>query len=248
MNYFNKTMIFGLLILIINQANFNYCMEGQESVNAEDLLMASIGLGLVDKVQSLIERGIDVNQKATWGEGHTPLSQAIDSYIDREKFALLEEPIAKIRALKIIKLLLNAGAKINESVYQNHTALEYVLSTEKPSIELINLLLGNGADISGFAMLVAEGKANSKEIMHNFLQHHNRVAAAKKNPTHDLLIEAIGSDWPHIVKIIIDKSPDLIEEDDINLAELTSPASVSMLNDAIKLKKVGQENEKVLPN
>jgi len=196
-------------------------------------LMAALNYDKIDRIKSLIEEGVDVNRR----EPGVPHSTAIAEAINRARYTLNEGKDAEIR-LKIIELLIQGGAKINEPVIGDYTALEYALSFERPEFDTIRLLLGYGANITEKALERASKKQNKEEIM-QMLNHHQEVLEkALTNPDQDLLMESIGYNKPYIMKLIVERKPELVTSSDIDLAKVTSPSLVQILRKAMEVAQL----------
>jgi len=103
-----------------------------------DTIFDAISYGTVNDLRTMIENGADVNQlngkplgrpELDGTYGLSPLQIAARDSDNPEKF----------------RLLLNAGAKIDSTKYEDDTPFELIL--KKNNIELVRLFLDSGADI-----------------------------------------------------------------------------------------------------
>ena len=97
---------------------------------SQDTLLSDLISSETDiiKIKNLIEQGIDVNSK------------------NRFQMSPLEVA-CKSGNMEIIKLLISHGAKINEKMANDRTALMYALS-DGNNYEMVEYLLQNGAEVN----------------------------------------------------------------------------------------------------
>ncbi len=126
-------------------------------------LQAAVSKGDIDEVQKYL-----TDPKA---------AEAVNLVEEKKRYAnedhpLLVDAIAKATdsfwnyaadrgtRLNIIKLLIEAGAKINQKlVGPDRTALEYAVGLEHPASEIIQLLLENGAEVTEQSLHLASRKS-----------------------------------------------------------------------------------------
>jgi len=220
------------------------------NANLETDLIVALALDF-DRAKEIIEMGtFDLNAKLI-DASYSLFGLAIDHAVNNSA-----NSINVPHALELVEYLLQHGADVNAfSLYTqqgNQTPL-YQVVAGKPKdadifFKLINLLLGYGAKFNKEILEKARSAAYKKlqlpsdhhindAILQMFIHYVKLVLKAKNNPTRNELIEAIGYNKPYIVKLIIDKNPELVIPDDIDFAEENSPFVVSMLKDALAVLK-----------
>ncbi len=243
----NLLIVLAVIILAIEQSNYasplidavknNNLTEVQKlikngvDVNEKDdygetALHFAADVGSVDIAKLLLKSGANVNAKNQNG-GLTPLMVA--SFAMRAQ--ILTDKAAREKMLnneaKIVKLLLDHGALVNEKDNQGETALMYGTTTT-PKIE--SLLIKHGADVNakdknGETVLINAAAAGNPEIVELLLKH-GADAKAKDNDGVTAIISAslifLGlykndraaeekrfNDATKIVKMLIEKGADV---------------------------------------
>jgi len=157
-------------------------------------LMLAASVGSLDAMKILVEAGADVNAPDTFGT--TPLMFGI-------------RDIAKVR------LLLDAGARVNEKSKQNQTALLLAASNDG-AIEIARLLVAKGADpkvigASGRTTLIMAANQNDLAMVKFFLEHGVPVNAVDSTDKfgHTALMAAAAQSNTAMVKALIQKGADV---------------------------------------
>ena len=129
-------------------------------------LFEAIEKGKINKVKKLIERRVNINKPRWLSNGPRPISIAINIINTNDSE----------NNLKIIELLIQAGAKINESVnfgIAEVTPLSQAISYKEPNLNVIKLLLGYGAQITDKILFEARIKPNALQLEDIFSHHLN---------------------------------------------------------------------------
>lgn len=144
--------------LVDNGADVNYINE-----NTTTALSAAINKNNTEAVKMLLESGANPNFREDWtkeniSKGMALLEKAIMSDTDKKA---------------IIKLLIDAGANVNNSTIDNSYgifttlgfAIGKALDRVNPDYELIKLLIDAGADVNGKVTLTGGNSTNSGTIL-----------------------------------------------------------------------------------
>ena len=92
-------------------------------------LYSAVSIGDIEKIQSSIENGVDINLK------------------NKEKETLLHFAIT-YRQWEIARLLIENGADINAKTAAKETPLHFVSKGEEENLETAQLLIDKGADVN----------------------------------------------------------------------------------------------------
>jgi len=87
----------------------------------------------IDLITYLIDKGANPNEQ--FQNGETPLMKVIRSWKD-----------PKINRIPIIEYLISHGADVNKPNDWGYTPIIYCINAEKPRIEIVNYLIGKGAN------------------------------------------------------------------------------------------------------
>lgn len=229
MTYLNRNIMLGLLGVVLFQANLSYSMD----LGAYNEFKNAILEGNIDQIKSIIQSGLDVNYKSS---NVTLIYPAIE----RAVFSCHNNQSNCGTRLQIIELLIQAGARINDTIITinvNYTALESAMTCNEPSLPVIRLLLGYGAKITEGVLDRVSKKRNKEEIAKILTHHKTLIEQAQTLPTEGLLMEAIDDNRPYIVQLITDKDPALVTISAINNAKVTCPASVLILTRTFEIAK-----------
>jgi len=153
-------------------------------------LMLAANTGTVEAMQALISAGADVN--ASDNVGITPL-------------------MFSVRDNAKVRLLLTAGARVNEKSRQSQTAL-LIAAANSGAIETVRLLVEKGADAkavgaSGRTGLILAAGANDLEMVRFFLEQGVNVNAVNTTDIsgHTALMAAAAQNNTAAVRLLIDK-------------------------------------------
>ena len=193
-------------------------------------LYQAIWDGNLEFIETLLSMKMNLNEKI---HEQTLLIHAIQR---AENSLEKNEPKKKIR-LKIVELMLQHGANINQQGQWNWTALETALKANFPEIQIIRLLLAYGANITEEALKTAKSNINPEKIMQILNTHTRLLNQVQSNPTEELLRLTIFFNKPYVVQLIVNNKPELVTLNHIKLARATSPASLACLTNAFRLYK-----------
>ncbi|ORX57786.1 ankyrin [Piromyces finnis] len=147
------------LLKIILKYKMNILNEN--SIN--DMLLNSCKAKNIEYLKLLIEKGADVNYRET-NTLITPLMSL--SIINKN----LKIKHMNAVIYEMFKLLIDAGAYINERDVDGKTALMYILSTKKASTKLVKLLVKHGAKINDF-----DYKSNNSPLIYACIGNNRYV-------------------------------------------------------------------------
>ena len=157
-------------------------------------LMVAATTGTLEAVQILLSAGADPN--ATDNSGVTPLMLGI-------------RDIAKTR------LLLDAGARVNEKSRQGQTAL-LITFANAGSLETVRLLVSKGADAkavgaAGRTGLIMAAGANDLDMVRYFIEQGANVNAVNTTDIsgHTALMAAAAQNNTAMVRLLLDKGADV---------------------------------------
>lgn len=208
------------------------------TANLNRRLDAALKRNSIKDFKYLIEKG-DINPSDMQDLVGPLLIKVINKALEDKKF------------LELVEYLLLKGAQVNRKDYLNFTPLHLVIEKkplnehdEKFLFEFIMLLLGYGAIIDQETLEFVKKKSLVspfyKDVLDQFEAHENLLNKAESDPDDDALTQAIGYNKPYVVKMIVEKKPELVTQTDINIAQTTSPFSVPVLKKALRTKKFRQ--------
>ena len=185
--------------------------------------------GDLERIEMLISMKIDLD--SIIGE-EIPLIIAIH----RAGYSLEQNEPDKETKLKIVELILQHGANVNQKGLLGQTPLEETMVANFPKIQIIKLLLGYGANITEQSLKTAKSQ-NTEKIMQILDLHTRLLNQVQNNPTEELLRLTIFFNKPYVVQLIVNNKPELVTLNHIKLARATSPASLACLTKAFRLYK-----------
>ena len=197
-----KAVIF-ILVATLAQAAW-----GQAIINN---IFDAINFGTSDMVSTFIENGTDVNQPGF--DGQSPLHVAARFSNDPEVF----------------RLLLNAGAEINNLRYPNATPFELILG--RNNIEFVTIFINAGVDLHqvtrrGTPLAHAAGQNISSEILHLLVSSGASVTAGGadgRTPLH----RAAGNLWAvNNIAVLLDLGADINAMDERGITPLMLASSI----------------------
>lgn len=187
--------------------------------NSNSNLIKAIKKGNIDVIDSLINKGFDVNLK-NW-KGLTPLIVAVNNN-QQQVVKFLIDNNSDINAktknlftalmiaaskghLEVVKLLIENGADVNAKDKYGTTAL--MGAVEKCYIEIVKLLIENGADITDESL--ARATVNNSTGIVKLLLENGANANIKIYGKKPLLIETVEEGQYRIVELLIKHGADV---------------------------------------
>jgi ankyrin repeat protein len=204
-------------LLIAKGADLNVA-----NANGQTPLHLSVRQGRKDIVELLIKKGADVNAKNKWNR--TPYDIAVDQ--GRKEIAgILLNEIAKsaisavnnafqqaVRAgdTDLVKSLISKGADVNARGRGDYTALH----NARESIEIMRLLLANGADIEarqehGATPLACVAYSGHIEAARLLIEHGADIEAKLSDGETTPLLRAVSQQHVETTKLLLDKGANI---------------------------------------
>jgi len=157
--------------------------------NSNTPLSCAVRAGSIDILKELVQAG--VNLKVRDENGYTPLIYAV-----------------KRRSTVIINYLISQGVEINEKDNEGYTALMHAVDAPNNSMDVIECLINNGADINVFSNqqlspLLLAAKNNDYEAA-RYLVGNGANINAKDNGGYNSLMYAILNHNIPLIKFLID--------------------------------------------
>lgn len=167
--------------------------------DADILLLGAIEISNFDEAKQAIAKGADIGIRY---EGNvTPLDEAIEN-VDNAKS--LPERYA---ALKIVVLLIEAGAPINGHGMFGWTPLMEAILTNQPDLLLVELLLSYGADpaveSTEDGTAISNAQSSPLEVLELLTSYQVLLQKAKTQPSRTLLLECIEKGRFTLVKLLL---------------------------------------------
>lgn len=174
--------------------------------------------GHFDMVTLLLERGAKINDKDA--DNYRPIHHAADRMRLKDSLGKLEEK------MNIAKLLIKNGARINvHSLGQHHTPLD--LAAREGDLEMVELLVENGANVNNHKPLHLASKKGYLEIVTYLVEH----GANLNEP--DIEIGDDGAD----IETFVEEGRNSLQEYRVDVPNLNEPGieiGPSPLHEAVR--------------
>lgn len=201
-------------------------MEKVESL----ILVQAIVDGDAEKVDKLINEGIDLNSISEFGDSALMIAAKnssigniiiVDELIKKgvnlnSKNFYGDTPLifaSKNENLTVLYMLIEAGADVNEKNNLGKTALMYVSNwVTMEDVNAIRELISNNADVSakdnsGSTALMEAVKAGNREVINTLIQNNASVNEKANDGSTPLILAAIKSD-KQMVKTLLENGAD----------------------------------------
>ena len=161
----------------------------------------------IQEIKWLIENGANVDLADD--EGYTPFSFCVgllnEQEIDKEEKECIE---------KILKLLIKGGANVNVYEHYDNTALEIAAGTPDIDIEVIKLLIINGADIHSGNNQALKGALyeNNSEVIELLIKYGADINTQDENGKTPLM-HAILNRRTELIDFLLNNGADLSLKD-----------------------------------
>lgn len=218
----------GLFDLHKNSEQISESNVTESKVSDDRLLMDAVKSGNVEEVQSLLNKGVDVNVRVETMDSPTPLMKASEGG-NLEVVKLLVGKGANVNAtdhsgetplmyasrgghLEIMKLLIEKGADVNAQEWYGHMSV-LLLAFERGDLKTVKLLLDYGADVKtkdfhGETTLMYASRLNDLEIVKLLISKGTDVNASNIYG-YTALMDACMYGFFEMVKLLIDTGADV---------------------------------------
>lgn len=195
-------------------------LENGANINAQDedgetALIVAAQNGHTETVKILLENGADVNIIATYASYYRNLSTADLRAKDYDGNTALAKA-AHRGAVEIVKMLLDAGAKVN---IKDEFGTPLTQAAENDHIEIVKILLENGATVDLMALV----KVKNEEILELLVSKIEKVDARNEQGNTALKL-AVKHYNATVAKLLLENGADVNTRNDLGWTMLMEAA------------------------